>query len=148
MVIKIPVENHVADFLKTVSGEVISFKKRITDPNITMLYILLDRPAKYREKESIEIVKNYKACISIQICDKWVYEYKWTLSPGDNVRFNNLVSLDIYHKLKEQLIGAGEGYNFAAEYRKFIDRYQINDAHFPYERAKKYFQRHKELIIR
>lgn len=146
MVVKIPVENHVADYLKAAVGEVIDFKKA-KEPNIKILHILMDRPRNYREKESRANIENYTSTISVLICEDWKDKKKFRLTPGDTVIFNNLVAMDIYDKLKEQLNGAGEGYNFSLEYRKFITRYEINDAHFPYERAKKYFQRHKPLIM-
>jgi hypothetical protein len=144
MVITIPVEPHVADYLKGAVGEVIDFSK-IKEPNVQILYILMDRPKNYREKQSKQIIDKYPSKIRVRICDEWQDKKKLGLTPGDTVIFNTSVSMDIYDKLKEQLNGAGKGYNFKVEWRRFIDRYEINEDNFPWERAKKYFQRHKPL---
>lgn len=146
-IVTIKVEPHVEDYLKGAVGDVIDFKMRSADPNIKILSILMDRPAHYRTTVSTKVIENYQGAIQVKICDKWLFENKHGLTPCDTVIFNNLVSYDIYDKLKEQLVGAGKQFVLAHEWRRFIDRYNISDAHFPYERVKKYFQRHKLLII-
>lgn len=147
MVVSIPVERHVEDYLKSVAGETIVFNDRLNEPNLKILYVLMERPVNKAEAKTSIQIANYTGKIQIQICDEWKWRNKHGLTPADTQLFNNLVSSHIYNKLEAQLIGAGEGYNFSEEYRRFIELYEINDAHFPYERAKKHFQRHKPLII-